>query len=293
KVPPDAIHDFKEIEKQRAGSLILSGEPLRKAKFASDRRTEDIPDGYRVVTVAADQVAAVGNLLQAGDNVDVIAILHPNAAAGIPHGSTKTILQNVRVFSVNEQYRPSDDKSNEVIVAKTVSLLLPLHDAEKLELASKLGDLRLVLRSPNDKETVSSSGSDFGSIMGAGETQSERPDPADKGSVAGGLLKFLSQQAKAQTAAPPPAANADPDEHFLVQLMEGSELKNVELTRKGKDGRWMSNAPPAPGAAAAAPAANAGAPGAGMPLGIPGLGPTPDPSSLDPTLGPPAAAGNP
>src|SRR2546423_201562 len=64
KIPADAIRDLKEIQGQRAGGTILADEPLRKAKFAIDKRIDEIPHGYRVTTVSADAVSATGNLLQ-------------------------------------------------------------------------------------------------------------------------------------------------------------------------------------------------------------------------------------
>src|SRR5689334_14640890 len=42
KIPVDAVHDFKELDGQRAGGNILVGEPIRKAKFAVDKRIDEI-----------------------------------------------------------------------------------------------------------------------------------------------------------------------------------------------------------------------------------------------------------
>jgi pilus assembly protein CpaB len=72
KIPADAIRDLKEIQGQRSGTTILAGEPLRKAKFAMDKRIDEIPAGYRVVAVSADAVSSAGYLLQPGDRVDVL-----------------------------------------------------------------------------------------------------------------------------------------------------------------------------------------------------------------------------
>jgi pilus assembly protein CpaB len=64
RVPGDAVRDLKELENQKAGGTILAGEPIRKGKFATDTRTDEIPKGYRVVAVPADAVSATGHLLQ-------------------------------------------------------------------------------------------------------------------------------------------------------------------------------------------------------------------------------------
>ncbi len=83
KIPADAIRDLKEIQGQRSGTTILAGEPLRKAKFAMDKRIDEIPAGYRVVAVPADAVSAAGYLLQPGDRVDVLMYVDAqNAKSG-------------------------------------------------------------------------------------------------------------------------------------------------------------------------------------------------------------------
>ena len=149
KIPSDAFRDLKEVQGQHAGGIILADEPLRKAKFAVDHRIDDIPKGYRVVAVSADAVSATGNLLQPGDRVDVVVAVKHNS--GTSTQVAKTILQDIKVFAVNEQYRAaSADKSDDSIVAKTVSLLVTPTQAETIALASEMGKIRLMLRHPDD-----------------------------------------------------------------------------------------------------------------------------------------------
>src|SRR6476620_9415832 len=116
KIPADAVRTLKDVEHQRAGTKIFAGEPIRKAKFAVDGRQEEIPKGFRVVGVPVDAASAAGNLLQPGDRVDVVFSAKPEGAGGQRQHVAKTILQNIKVFAVNEQWRPAQgDKSDEVI----------------------------------------------------------------------------------------------------------------------------------------------------------------------------------
>lgn len=183
KVPGDAIHDLKEIDGQRSGTTILAGEPLRKAKFATDKRMDEIPSGYRVVAVPADAVSAAGYLLEPNDRVDVLLFVEPNNKSTVQESVTKTILQDIRVFAVNEQWRTPEgsDKSNEVIAAKTISLLVTPEQAEKLMQATEMGKIRLVLRNSDDSQVANTDGTDAQELLtgtSAGNRNKEMPKPA-------------------------------------------------------------------------------------------------------------------
>jgi pilus assembly protein CpaB len=245
KIPVDAVHDFKELDGQRAGGSILVGEPIRKAKFAVDKRIEEIPHGYRVVAVQADAVSATGNLLQPGDRVDiVVSVKHSGGLQTTATQVAKTILQNVRVFAVNEQWRPSEgkDKSDDSITARTVSLLVTPDEAETIALASDLGRIRLILRNPDDDQFADTEGTEENEIL-----QGKNKTPHGSGK-SNGILSWLKnqQEPQAQPAAVAPAP--DPDERFTMDLLKGDEMSHVEFTRHGSEGRWRNNAPDASGA---------------------------------------------
>src|SRR5262245_31024955 len=241
KIPADAIRDFIGVENQRAGTTILSGEPMRKAKFAVDKRTEEIPKGYRVIAVQADAVSATGNLLQPGDRVDVLFVKH--ARGGNTHQASKTILQDVRVFAINEQWRAVEgNKSDESIAAKTVSILVTPSQAEIIALASDMGKVRLVLRHPDDEQVADTSGTDENEILASGLKGDRNKELA--GDQSGGLLAWLKQQ-QGPAAAPAPARTTQvtpgvPEERFSMELLEGNDIKNVEFTRRGNAGRWSN-----------------------------------------------------
>lgn len=232
KIPADAIRDLKEIQGQRSGTTILSGEPLRKAKFAMDKRIDEIPAGYRVVAVSADAVSSAGYLLQPGDRVDVLMYVDAtNARSGVQQSLTKTILQDVRVFAVNEQWRPAEDKSNESITAKTISLLVTPEQAEKMMQATEMGKIRLILRNPDDPQVAETNGTDASELL-SGMSSADRnkewgvkKKPTGEGTNAGG------QQQE------------DTQEHFLMNLVRGGELVQVDMTRNGQGSIWTPSEP--------------------------------------------------
>ena len=227
KVPADAIRDLKEIQGQRSGTTILAGEPLRKAKFAMDKRIDEIPAGYRVVAVPADAVSAAGYLLQPGDRVDVLMYVDAqNAKSGVQQSITKTILQDVRVFAVNEQWRPAEDKSNESITAKTVSLLVTPQQAEKMMQATEMGKIRLILRNPDDPQVAETNGTDASELL-TGMSSSDRNKEWGVKRKPGGEG---SKDAK--------EAPEDNSEHFVMNIVRGGELAQVDMTRNGTSSIW-------------------------------------------------------
>ncbi len=227
KIPADAIRDLKEIQGQRSGTTILAGEPLRKAKFAMDKRIDEIPAGYRVVAVPADAVSAAGYLLQPGDRVDVLMYVDAqNPKSGVQQSITKTILQDVRIFAVNEQWRPAEDKSNESITAKTVSLLVTPEQAEKMMQATEMGKIRLVLRNPDDPQVAETNGTDASELL-SGMSSADR-------NKEWGVKKKPNGEGSREAKQEP----EDTSEHFLMNIVRGGELAQVDMSRSGSTSIW-------------------------------------------------------
>ncbi len=287
KIPKGALTKPEEVENQRAKITMFEGEPIVRAKLMGeeDRRpTVEVPPGYRLVAAPADSVSAVGNLIQPGDRVDVLVYVKANFNNTINQAGAMTILQDIKVFAVNDQWRSSEDKGSESIAAKTVSLLVTPEQAEKLTLAEQLGKLKLVLRSPDDNLKVESTDGTspqdlFGQTEKFDRDAFEKARDAANGAskMGSGLLSMLSG-AKAEAKDPADhAAMVDlppPPEQFLMEIMEGSALRKVRFVKQpGPGGRWesedtgasRSNGPSVPAAGPALPTLPASA-DAGNPL---------------------------
>ena len=107
KVPVGAITKWEEIEERRPRTAIFQGEPLLDGKFLEKGQTQDpissIPEGMRLKTVSVDARKSAAGLLSPGDRVDVQIFVHRNEREQIPHPFTKTFLQNIRVFAVDQK----------------------------------------------------------------------------------------------------------------------------------------------------------------------------------------------
>jgi pilus assembly protein CpaB len=91
---------------------------------------------YRESIKVDDENVAVKNMVE--QNLDKMA--------------TETLLQNVKVLAVDQMAeRPEDNK---VKVAKTVTVAVSMQDAERLFLASEMGNLSLALRGVGDEDVT-------------------------------------------------------------------------------------------------------------------------------------------
>lgn len=133
-----------------------------------------ISPGMRAIAIPTNNTASLYSMVSLGDRVDVIVNLQRDQESGItsdgnmvqaPRLAAQTLLQNVRVLSINNQIRnplqpllaTNSKASKESRDAypnshpEIVTLEVPPAYAERLTLASQIGTLQLVLRSSQEK----------------------------------------------------------------------------------------------------------------------------------------------
>lgn len=129
-----------------------------------------LPKGMRVLTIQTNEIEAVAGFIFPGDHVDVL-LTHPimkwvsppamsGAASLTPHQEsdtvTETLLSNALVMAVDQRASAANsvDKNGNLIVPRSVSLMVTPADAQRLRLGAQKGTVTLALRSLQDKETV-------------------------------------------------------------------------------------------------------------------------------------------
>jgi len=152
RVPEGAVTKLEEVVDLAPNQRLYAGEVIRKEKLVDPAKAAGraflIPKGYRVQAVKVNSDSAVGNIITPGDHVDVQLYLRKSSS--IPQATTKTILEDVRVFAVNAETEKQIDAEGQKINAKTVSLLVKPQQSHTLLLASRLGQISLSLRHPDD-----------------------------------------------------------------------------------------------------------------------------------------------
>lgn len=247
-MPDGVLTKLSEIEGRRLRAEIFAGEPILAKKLlakgaTTSTATEFIPRGYRVVAVEVDKSDGAG-MIMPGDRVDILLHVRRNDNLGIVEDRTQTILQDIKVFAVNDTFNlASKEKSGVSITAKTISLLVTPQQAEKLDLGSQLGRIRLVMRGLEDKEVVASGSISVADLLGiteGGDREAEEKEPASDNK---GLLGFLNGMGrkkvdtKVNTIVEP---SVEEPRTWSVRVLQGGDMQNVTLKeiKEGGQVQW-------------------------------------------------------
>ena len=159
-LPPGAFFSIEELLAD--GSRVVlrpieSNEPILVAKITGSNESASlsklIAEGHRAVTIRVNDVAGVAGFILPGDRVDVVLTREVRKSGGGDRGRQSQtavadlLLQGVRVLTIDQI---ADERSEKPQVAKAVTLELNTQDAQKVALASSVGDLSLLLRSAGD-----------------------------------------------------------------------------------------------------------------------------------------------
>lgn len=294
KVPAGALADVTKLTGRRARGKLFKGEPILEAKLLSAESgagaSTEIPAGFRVVSVKVDASTTGGSLVLPGDRVDVLCNVRANTGAGIMETSTKTILQDIRVFAVDQVYKVEAIEDQEsAITAKTVSLLVTPSQAERIALAEELGKIRLSIRSPDDDEMGDAPGANASHLLSGGEKSDRDEESGGDEKSKGDFADWLTSKTKqpvVETPAPTGAVNPG----WTMILLVGSEPKEVHFDGQSPlptvNGAGGASSPSAEPAATPLDGAVEGATDA---TSAPAdSGPTSDGASVDPAAAPPA-----
>jgi pilus assembly protein CpaB len=236
KIPPDALVKLDDVINRRARTKLLAGEPVRNAKLlekgdAGLGAADSIPDGFRVVSVKVDAVKSSGNLIKPGDRVDVI--VHMQQGGRNAESVSKTFLQDVRVFAVNDLIERGENNSK--VMAQTISLLVKPDQVELITLAEEMGKVRLSMRSPNDDDKLATDGAMASHLLGenrnSGHRSEESPFPKDDKGPANPLIDLLG---KLTTPVGPQTTTEQEKPPFRMTIIRGPEIEELEIDPAGK-----------------------------------------------------------
>ena len=150
---------ISELAKGKVRKDIDAGEPLLKSSLTVAGKgnilAAAMEPGMRAMAIKVSAESMVGGFISPGDKVDVILSYQirlngdeaESAANKVDKHASQTILENVNVLAIDQNSSKSDDKAK---VGRTVTLEVDAAGAEKLVLASEMGDLSLSLRALGD-----------------------------------------------------------------------------------------------------------------------------------------------
>jgi pilus assembly protein CpaB len=243
KIPNGAISKIEDIEGRRSRTKLYAGEPILENRLLGKGASEQgatalIPKGYRVVPVKVDLVSGGGSMILPGDRVDVLVHVVRDPSREISETVTRTILQDIKVFAVDDVVDLEKDKGpSKTIAAKTISLLVTPEQAVKVMLATQMGIINLVMRSPEDDQQTANIQARPGELLGAaakGERSKESLLSEPVAEKNQSFLDFLnSTKAKA-------AAEAIPEtkarETWTMRLLKPGDVAEVQFEEDGGKG---------------------------------------------------------
>ncbi|MDD5596041.1 MAG: Flp pilus assembly protein CpaB [Candidatus Omnitrophica bacterium] len=142
--------------------------PLDKLGVPEEKRLPDIlsariPPGKRAATIPVDDISAVGGMIQPGDSVDVVGLVSIPGAEGKPERiTTLPLFQNIQVLAVGGQLNPGPQQEG---AKSNITLALAPQEANILTFMQEYGKIRLILRSPGDKQTAHSIPTDWDTVL--------------------------------------------------------------------------------------------------------------------------------
>jgi pilus assembly protein CpaB len=196
---------------------IEQGDPITKAAVVkpgdSGFLAAVLRPGMRAVTVAVTVVTGTAGLIYPGDHVDMILTTNFSSTKGVDMSgptlglktASETIAADLRVLAIDQQLQVKTDPNNPNAsgpgkVAATVTLEVDPDAANRIEVASKVGELTLTIRA----------------LEGSGGAAATAPAPAAGGDEAAtpvwahDVSNAVKAIEKAALKAEPPAEPAKP-----------------------------------------------------------------------------------
>lgn len=187
-IPTGAFENPTLVIGRIARAPIASGLPVLESSLAKpDAKsglTSVINEGWRAISVEADEVSGVAGFIMPGSYVDVLVSGKDMAGASF----SKIVLEYVRVLAVEQDTKADPEQPR---VVRAVTLELSPEQSERLDLARSVGKLSLALRNQFDKQSSASRGARLNDLMeGAGNPppsapQAAAPAPAQPAVAAG------------------------------------------------------------------------------------------------------------
>jgi pilus assembly protein CpaB len=151
----EVAKDKKTIVGKTASFDIAAKAPIfirYLSTAGGDQLTNKVRQGYRAYSVPVNESSSVAGFVRPGSFVDIISVI-----SGGSRPVARTILQNIRVLATGNQLQsitenPGAPRSQNF---STVTLEVPLEEAQLLALATREGSLQLVIRNPGDKDEAS------------------------------------------------------------------------------------------------------------------------------------------
>jgi pilus assembly protein CpaB len=160
KVEADQVPEGALLAQSRAVSRVvretmMAGQPLVDARLYGvgemPTLSEQLPPGYRAVTIEVESSRALGGVLVPESIVDVLLTVSDKQPE-LGGGQTLTLVEQVKVLATDQQRFKAEERLGQNLRSVTIAVLP--REANKLVLAQRHGTLSLALRSSTGDDQV-------------------------------------------------------------------------------------------------------------------------------------------
>jgi pilus assembly protein CpaB len=225
RIPPGAVSQLDDLKGRRPRTAIIQGEPILDGKLLKVGQLSDpitsIPKGFRLKTISVDATKSAAGLLSPGDRVDIQVFVKLGTHNGTDSAKSKVILQNIRVFAVDQTVQRSRDGGEEHTIAKTISLLLTPEQATKMNLAEHMGEISLIPRNPDDEEAANTAEFSSDDLLSDGGKSSRKQEQVAEKPAEKTVSPVSSLLAAIQEHVPPPKPP------FRMEIVEAQDVREM------------------------------------------------------------------
>ena len=200
-VPSGAFSDIDSVAGQTTKIFLSAREPVTATKLSSrgGGLSMLVRHGLRATSLEVNQVSGVSGFVLPGDRIDVLCTVDGRGAK--EEAVTRTILQNAEVLASGQKTAQQDNKP---ITVQAVTILVDPIGAEKLALGLHEGKLHLVLRNPEDADTMKVASLDTSQMLGGEATRMASAPRSHSGHKAASAKEPAAARPMAQTRAGKP-----------------------------------------------------------------------------------------
>ena len=177
-IPPGAVvaddPNQVKIDGMVTNASIVANQPILTSMLRNPNDPSYIAgqlgEGMRAVTIPVGLTESLGGLVNPGDKVDVL-YSHNVSTYNVDTASLKSVktdsdeagktanvnisevlIPNLKIIAVDKRLTAGTNADQQQQIPQSVTLEVNLRDAQKLQLAAKMGKLSLALRSVKDKD---------------------------------------------------------------------------------------------------------------------------------------------
>ena len=229
------------IDENLVGRVVVTSlsprDPITEAKLApvgaQGGLASMIPEGYRAMTVAVNEVVGVSGFIMPGTLVDIVVVTAPPQGSGQDGMISKIVLQNIKVLASGQNIdKPQNGRETDRAI-RAVTLQVTPDQAEKLALASSEGRLQLVMRNSVDQADEQTAGANKRTLL-SGERATIAPEPgaatAPKAAPSSAFRRSSAPRAVREPSTIPAKVNTPPPPpRPSVEVIKGAKKETVDF----------------------------------------------------------------